>query len=84
MADYQAGASIQALTRKYRVRHETVRRWLDVRGVEIRLPKVGVPKELIEEAVALNTAGWGWKRLGKRYGCSSTAVRRTVMRELAR
>jgi hypothetical protein len=82
VADYRAGATIRALTVKYQVRHETVRRWLDVRDVPVRQPKVGVPTDLIGEAVALHAAGWGWKRLGERYRCSSTCVRRVVLKAI--
>ncbi|HEY1134070.1 MAG TPA: hypothetical protein VGE77_05795 [Nocardioides sp.] len=70
MADYEAGSTIASLCQKYGIRHETVRRWLDVNGVELRTPKIGIPKDQIEEAVRLHAEGWGWKRLAKRYGCT--------------
>jgi len=80
VADYQAGASVSALTRKYRIRHETAVRWLKINGVTIRPNRVGVPKERLAKAVALRNQGWSWYQLGRHYGCSHTAVRNALLR----
>ncbi|GAA1549176.1 hypothetical protein GCM10009788_58800 [Nocardioides humi] len=79
VADYQGGMTIKALTVKYNVRHETVSRWLAVNGVAVRPAPAGMPCGKLVEARALREAGWTWKRLGERYGCSHTAARKAVL-----
>lgn len=74
VADYEAGLSIQKLAAKYKIRHETVARWLKRSGIEQRPLKIGIPRDRLAEALGLRKDGWSYARIGKRFGCSGTAV----------
>jgi uncharacterized protein YjcR len=73
VADYEAGASIADVARKYRVHVNTATRHVTTHGLTIRHPHA-VPQEDLEIARALYNAGWTYAQIGMKYGCSRTTV----------
>lgn len=76
---YLSGMSVTQVARKHHVHPDTATKWLTKSGVMIRPNKIGIPSNHLPEAVTLRQAGWSWKKLGVRYGCSHTAARRAVL-----
>lgn len=81
--DYLSGMSVTLVASKHHVHPHTATRWLTKSGISIRPNKIGIPPNNLMEAVNLREAGWSWKKLGTRYGCSHTAARRAILKHSA-
>lgn len=79
IADYEAGASVLAVARKYRVAPETATRRIRLAGVPIRSIKPGLTPDQVVRARELHASGWSYVRIGAALGFSHTAVRRALL-----
>jgi hypothetical protein len=74
---YQAGTTTTELMRTYRIGKGTVLRILEQAGVSMR--RQGLPADRLGEAIRLYESGLSLKAVGQRLGCSSDAVRRSLL-----
>jgi DNA-binding NarL/FixJ family response regulator len=72
IAEYEAGATVYQLGRRFGISRQTVSRHLHRHGVTMRMQ--GLSPEQIEEAVRLYEAGWSLARIGKQLNVDAGTV----------
>ena len=77
IAEYQDGASMQKIAKRWELHRTTVAEHLRRAGIQLR--RQGIQTELLEEAATLYARGWSCRRLAERYGCNSETVRQALM-----
>jgi DNA-directed RNA polymerase specialized sigma24 family protein len=78
VAEYETGASIQALAKRWRLHRTTVAEHLHRADVEIR--QRGIPTDQRYEVIRLYEKGWSCLRLAERFDCDDETVRQTLKR----
>ncbi len=78
VAAYEAGADMNELAKLYGVHRHSVRAHLDKAGVELR--RQGLTEPETAEAERLYVAGVSLAKLGVKFGCDHTTVRRALLR----
>lgn len=79
-AAYQAGATVTALAKEFRIYHQTVQAHLDRRGVPIRLQPTPMTVDQRDHAFAMRAAGMLQREIAAELGCSARSVRRALAR----
>ena len=74
---YQAGAEMKALAAEFHVHRHTVAHCLQSLGIPLR--RQGLREADRTEAAKLYLDGWSLSRLGEKYGCDATVVRRALL-----
>jgi transposase len=75
---YQAGASLRALSRRFQVHEQTVRRQLQQRGVRLRHGAKGVSAEQLAELAVAYESGRSTYELAGELGVSADTVQRLL------
>lgn len=75
VAEYEAGATVHALSVKYRVDDKTVQLRVRRAGVALRPAKKPLPVSELGEIRRLRAAGWSLARIGEKYDRSFAAIR---------
>lgn len=75
--DYEAGSTTIELMSRYGLGKGTVIKLLHDRGVPMR--RQGLSEAQIKEAMRLYADGWSLARLGQRYDCAHTVVRKALL-----
>ena len=76
---YQAGASMAALARQYRVRRETISSIVRQAGLPVRMP-LTISPEQVEIAVRLYDEGWSLERIGQQLKFDNETIRKHLKR----
>jgi hypothetical protein len=74
---YESGTPTTVMTERYQLGKGTILKLLREQGVVLRNPRFA--PERIPEATQLYKDGWSLARLGERYGCDATVVRRALL-----
>ncbi len=78
VAEYQAGADMKELAKRWDLHRTTVAGHLRRAGVELR--RQGLLTEQLSEGAQLYVEGWSLQRLAERYGCDAETVRTSLKR----
>ncbi len=76
MAEYQAGADMRELAKRWDVHRTTVAGHL--RRAEVQLRRQGLTDEQLAEAARLYAEGWSCQRLAERYSCDDETARQRL------
>lgn len=77
-AAYQAGATVTALAKEFRIYHQTVRAHLVRRGVPIRLQPTPITIDQRDRVFAMRASGMLQREIAAELGCSARSVRRAL------
>lgn len=74
---YQAGADMKALALQYGVHRTSISHCLHAFNIPLR--RQGLGEQDVEEAARLYEEGWSLARLGEKYSCVHTAIRKALL-----
>jgi lambda repressor-like predicted transcriptional regulator len=77
---YQAGRSLAALSREFKLHKRTVHAHLVRAGVELRPQQVLTPEQ-VAEVIELYQSGATLKQLGLQFGVANASIRNYLLRE---
>ena len=83
VGQYQAGASIAVVARRFHINHETAARHLKAAGIQTRQPGPAIPPDEVAYAIELRAQGMSYGQIAKIYSCSDTSVRNVLLRAAA-